>query len=206
MTTFVDEIMSDIDWRISELASIKMIPIKYNFNNDHKNIHIKYSVPAIYSIWEGFIKSCFVIYSNHLNTLSIKRTDIAVPLLTHQLDSECDFNNSRTNFDAKQKLVLLMDGLFNDVIVIKPSVPTESNVNYKVLTKILERFCIDPIDESYDKGLNKLLRFRNIIAHGENSITVDIAHIIEFVALVENLMLDILINIEKCEKAKSYHK
>jgi hypothetical protein len=61
MPTFIDEIVADIDWRISELATIKSIPIKYSFRLDHKDIHIKYSIPAIYAIWEGFVKNCFVI-------------------------------------------------------------------------------------------------------------------------------------------------
>lgn len=206
MVTFVDEILADIDWRISELATIKSIPIKYSFRPDHKEVHIKYSIPAIYAIWEGFVKNCFTIYSNHLNTLGIKRTEISTALLTHQIDSECDFNNPRVNFDTKQKLVEQIDNLLTETIVIKPSVPTESNVNLKVLNKILERFCISNINDSYDRGLNKLLLFRNKIAHGENSITVNMTHVTEFVSLIENLMLDITINIESCERNKTYNK
>lgn len=206
MVTFVDEILADIDWRISELATIKSLPIKYSFRPDHKEVHIKYSIPAIYAIWEGFVKNCFTIYSNHLNTLGIKRTEISTALLTHQIDSECDFNNPRLNFDTKQKLVEQIDNLLTETIVIKPSVPTESNVNLKVLNKILERFCISKINDSYDRGLNKLLLFRNKIAHGENSITVNMTHVTEFVSLIENLMLDITINIESCERTKTYKK
>ncbi len=206
MVTFVDEILADIDWRISELATIKSLPIKYSFRPDHKEVHIKYSIPAIYAIWEGFVKNCFTIYSNHLNTLGIKRTEISTALLTHQIDSECDFNNPRVNFDTKQKLVEQIDNLLTETIVIKPSVPTESNVNLKVLNKILERFCISKINDSYDRGLNKLLLFRNKIAHGENSITVNMTHVTEFVSLIENLMLDITINIESCERTKTYKK
>lgn len=206
MPTFIDEIVSDIDWRISELAAIKSIPIKYSFRPDHKDIHIKYSIPAIYAIWEGFVKNCFVIYSNHLNTLSIKRDEISIQLLTHQLDSECDFNSPRVNFDSKQRMVSVIDSLLADIITIKPNVPTESNVNFKVLNKILERFCVDKIDDKYESGLNKLLRIRNTIAHGENSITVNMTHITEFTTLIENLMLDITINIDRNERVGTYRK
>jgi len=206
MEIFVQEIEADIDWRISELATLKSIPIQYSFRPNHKNIHLKYSIPAIYAIWEGFVKNCFTIYSNHLNSLSISREDIAPALLTHQIDSECNFNNPRQNFESKQKLVGMLDNLFNDIILIKPSVPTESNVNLKVLNRILERFCIPQVDNKYDKGLNKLLLFRNTIAHGENSISVNMPHVIEFISLIENLMLDIIISIELCEKKESYKK
>lgn len=206
MKTFVQEILADIEWRTSELATLKMIPIQYSFRNDHKDLHIKYSIPAIYAIWEGFVKNCFTIYSNHLNSLSITRNEISPELLTHQIDSECNFNNPRGNFSSKQKLVDMLDILFSDIILIKPSVPTESNVNLKVLNRILERFCVTQIEEKHAKGLNKLLMFRNTIAHGENSLSVNMTHISEFISLVENLMLDIIISIELCERKESFKK
>jgi hypothetical protein len=206
MTTFIDEILADIDWRVSQLATLKSIPIRYSFSPEHKELQIKYTIPAIYAIWEGFVKSCFIIYSNHLNTLSIGRSEIAMPLLTHHLDSECDFNNPRINFDSKQKMVTLLDSLLSDIVTIKPSVPTESNVNFKVLDKILERFCIDKVSADYDRQLNKLLLFRNKIAHGENSISVNLTHVNEFISTVENLMLDIVINVEQNAKVGTYKR
>jgi hypothetical protein len=206
MVTFIDEILADIDWRVSQLATLKSIPIRYSFSPEHKELQIKYTVPAIYAIWEGFVKSSFIIYSNHLNTLSIGRSEIAMPLLTHQLDSECDFNNPRINFDSKQRMVSLLDSLLTDIVTIKPSVPTESNVNFKVLNKILERFCIDKVSDDYEQKLNKLLLFRNKIAHGENSISVNLTHVTEFISTVENLMLDIAINVEQNERVGTYKR
>jgi hypothetical protein len=206
MITFIDEILADVEWRISELATIKSLPIKYSFRPEHKELQIKYSVPAIYSIWEGFIKSTFTIYSEHLNSLSITRNEISYNLLTHQLDSECNFNNPRTAFETKRKLVEKIDIMLSDVVTIKPCVPTESNVNLKVLNRILERFCIDPVDEKNARGLDKLLMFRNKISHGENAINVTMTNITEFIKIIENLMLDILINIEHSEKTMTYKK
>ena len=206
MLLFIEEIIADIEWRISELSTIKTLPIRYSFRTDHKEIHLKYSIPAVYAIWEGFVKNCFTIYSNHLNTLSITKEEISIPLLTHQIDSECDFNTPRFNFEAKQRVVILIESLLTEIITIKPSIPTESNVNFKVLNKILERFCITKVDDKYERGLNKLLRFRNTIAHGENSLSVDMTHITEFISLVENLMLDIIINVEKGEQLKTYKR
>ncbi|MFI0431297.1 MAE_28990/MAE_18760 family HEPN-like nuclease [Mariniflexile sp. HMF6888] len=206
MKTFVQEILADIEWRTSELATLKSIPIRYSFSPDHKDLHIKYSIPAIYSIWEGFVKNCFAIYSNHLNTLSLNRSEISYALLTHQLDSECDFNNPRVHFDKKMKLVQSLDELFQDIINIKPAVPTESNVNLKVLNRILERYCITEVDGKYNSGLNKLLLFRNKIAHGENSIIVNMTHVTEFISLVENMMLDVVIGVEICEKNETFKK
>jgi len=206
MEAFIEEILADIDWRVSELATIKTIPTKYSFRDDHKKLHLKYSVTAIYSVWEGYIKNTFTLYSNHLNTLSISRYQISTSLLTHKLDSECNFNNPRTAFKSKKKLVKLIENIFEDTITLKPIIPTESNVNFKVLNKILERFSIKSVSISYENGLNKLLQFRNMIAHGENALSVNITHVTEFISLIEQLMLDIVINIEYCYKIKTYLK
>jgi hypothetical protein len=206
MKLFIQEILADINWRVSELATIKSLPIKYSFRPDHKELQIKYSIPAIYAIWEGFVKNTFTIYSTHLNSLNITRIEIAHPLLTHQLDLECDFNNPRAAFDSKKRLVNLINNVLDETITIKPGIPTESNVNFKVLNKILERFCISPIEGSYERGLNRLLRFRNMIAHGENALQVNMTDMTQFVSLIENLMLDLIINIETCEKNKTFTK
>lgn len=206
MQQFIEEILADIDWRLGELSTLKSIPIRYGFENEHKVIYVKYSIPAIYSIWEGFVKNCFTVYTTHLNTLSISRNEISLQLLTHQLDTICNFNNPRQHFAAKMKIVELIDNELSDIIFISPSVPTESNVNFKVLKKLLERFCIDCVDVKYSIKLDKLLYFRNTIAHGDCSLTVEMEHVNDFTELVENLMLDIILNIETNESNSTYKK
>jgi hypothetical protein len=53
-------------------------------------------------------------------------------------------------------------------------VETKSNVNFKVVSYLLDRFNFEPISErKHQKNLNKLVFFRNSIAHGDNSLPVD---------------------------------
>lgn len=59
---FIDEINSDIQWRMSELASLKSIPLRYNLLPHHKEMLIKYTIPSIYALWEGFVKNSFELY------------------------------------------------------------------------------------------------------------------------------------------------
>ena len=206
MSTFIDEIIEDIDWRVSEMASLKAIPIQYSFNPSHRKQHTKFAVPAVYSIWEGFVKTSLSIYVSHLNQLNIQRTDISANLLTHYIDACCQLNNPRTNFESKRKVVENLNSLFTDTINLTTDIPTESNVNYKVLTSLLNRFCVAYVDSKYEKGLNRLLLFRNKIAHGENAITVEEKDLNEFIKLVEDLMIDIVINIQDSEKNQTYKK
>lgn len=205
-STFIEEILSDIDWRVSELSMIKTLPIIYNFSSNHKRLHYKYSVPAIYSLWEGFVKTTLETYTRFLNTKNLKRNDIANPLLAHILDSNCDFNNPRNSESAKIKMAVSINTVLIEMITVPPKVPTESNVNFKVLNKILGRFCIKPIDDKYKTGMNKFLLFRNKVSHGDNAIIVEVSNIIEFIKLVEDLMLDVIINIEESYSIKTYLK
>lgn len=206
MSTFIEEIIDDIDWRVSELTSLKAIPIQYSFNPIHRQQHTKFAIPAVYSIWEGFVKTSLSIYINHLSRLNIQRTDISINLLTHYIDTFCNLNNPRTSFESKRKVVENLDKLFIETINITPDIPTESNVNYKVLTSLLNRFCVACVDTKYEKGLNRLLLFRNKIAHGENAIRVEEKDLTEFIKLVEDLMIDIVINIQDAESKKTYKK
>lgn len=206
MSTLIQEILRDIDWRTSELASLKTIPLRYRLSTEHKQLLIKYSVPPIYSIWEGYVKSTFTLYSSYLNSLSIKRNEISLDLLTHQVDLLCQLNNPRVNFDKKKKLVATIDKYLADTLQITPGVPTESNVNFIVINKILERFCIRPLDKTYEKKLDKLIMFRNMLAHGENSLKIETKNIEEFTKLVQDLMIEIVINLEYCINNKTYLK
>ena len=206
MKTFIEEILADIDWRIAELATLKSLPIKYSFQPDHRELHIKYSIPAIYAIWEGFIKNVFHIYSTHLNTLSLKRSDIAYPLLTHHFDSVCNFGQARKSFVSKEKLVNVIINAVEEDIIFSPKLPTESNVNLKVLNRIMERFCVQKIDQKYEKDLDKLLLFRNKIAHGENALKVTLTQMTAFIKIIEDIMLDVILALEKSEALKSYMK
>lgn len=204
MNTYLSEIIADADWRVSELATIKTLPFRYKIADSHKETLLKYSVPSIYSLWEGFIKTSFTTYSRFLDSCNIKRNEIQISLLTHQLDSICQFGNNRNDFSKKIKLVGMIDTFLSTDIKIQPFVPTESNVNFSVLTKICERFCVPPIDNKFKRPLDKLLLFRNTISHGENSLTVEKKHIEEFTKLVQDLMTEMILKFEFSILNKTY--
>jgi hypothetical protein len=59
---FRRKIGEDIDWRVSELMTIKTFPLHYELSEHHKKFFLKYSVPSIYAVWEGFVKNSFRLY------------------------------------------------------------------------------------------------------------------------------------------------
>lgn len=204
MKKLIQEIRSDIDWRVSELVTIKTFPVKYDMDEYHIQTLIWYSIPAIYAIWQGFIRNSFQSYASFINRKKLDSDELDMNILTHIIDIECEMNNHRTHFDSRRNLMVqIVDILSNTPIKVNPKIP-ESNINYKNLNKILIRFNISPLDPKFENPLDRLLNFRNHIAHGENSIKVERKDIDEFILTVQNLMDEILVKITESAKNEKY--
>lgn len=206
MSFLIEEIQEDINWRISEISNLKTIPLRYNMLDEHRNTLILYTVPSLYSIWEGYVKNTFQLLTNYINNLNIHARLIHINLLTHSVENECLLGNERKHFEKKISLVESTLKIYDNKLKIKQAIPTESNVNFKVINKILERFNINFLDIKFEKPLNRLLLFRNKIAHGENSIKVNKHDVESFSFLIENLMYDTLILIDDYIKNETYKK
>jgi MAE_28990/MAE_18760-like HEPN len=202
----LEEIQADIDWRLYEISRLKRMPTRYKLDKDDKNLFMTYSIPAFYALWEGFLKSTFESLTDFLNKASLSYDDIHNNLLTHTIDNICNFKNERANFGSKVKLVKLLSEFYKSDLKIKKGIPTKSNANLKVTNQILERFNISRLNDKYNNPLNTFLFFRNTIAHGENSIVVSLTHIDEFSNLVQDLMNEILLLIQKYVENQEYNE
>ncbi len=164
----------------------------------HKEVLIKYNVPAVYSLWEGYVRNSFTLYKNEINALKIPISKVHLNLLTHTLsgyDKLC-LENPRMSFKSKKEFVEFYQNTINGHLVVCEKLPLKSNVDFDVIDELLMRFNLDTLPKSYKNKLSKLLQFRNSIAHGETSILVKIDHIVEFSTLVNNLMVEIYERIE----------
>ena len=52
----------EIDWVIRETTRIKLLPHRYEFIEEEKDIYYKSMVPMIYAYLEGFVKNAIRIY------------------------------------------------------------------------------------------------------------------------------------------------
>jgi hypothetical protein len=195
---FLKEIYTDINWRMSELASLKTIPFRYNLLQHHNEMLIKYSIPSFYAIWEGFVKNSFTIYTREINSLGLGINECHLNILTHALTSvdKLKLENPRYNFLKKKEFISLYQEKISEKLLISTSIPTKSNVDFKVINDILERFNLNSLPNEYENKLNKLLFFRNSIAHGENSIPINTKIFNEFSSLINDLMGEIFDAIE----------
>ena len=83
MNRVISEIQADIDWRISEIATIKSITVDLSLSEHKKAAARKYSIPAFYAVWESFVVKSFETYIIFLNSLELSFTNINSHILTH---------------------------------------------------------------------------------------------------------------------------
>jgi len=204
MNTILGEIQDDIDWRISEISNLKTIPLRYNMLDEHKHTVALYSVPSFYAIWEGYIKTTFEILTRYLNSLDLPPKAIHLSVLTHAIDKKCNLSNEVKNFSKQSKIVQSLNSFYSRSLHIEQGIPTKSNLNLKVANEILTRFNVEKLDSKYEKPLNRLLMFRNKISHGESSIIVSRNDIDNFSLLVVDLMMDVMLLIEKYINGKRF--
>ena len=202
----LEDIKSDIDWRMGELASLKTIPYRYNMVTHHKSLLKTYLVPAIYAIWEGFVSNTMLAYIMEINKEGIAAESIRMDILLYiaDVDEKLNLTVSRTGRIQQEKFIRNMYTILTNPIKIVPKVQTKSNVNLEVINHLLTSFGLEALPDCYEGGLNKLLNFRNKIAHGEKAIIVKDDHIIEFTQLINDLMADIAIRIEEGLTKKAY--
>jgi len=202
----LEDIKSDIDWRMGELASLKTIPHRYNMVTHHKSLLKTYLVPAIYAIWEGFVSNTMLAYIMEINKEGIAAESIRMDILLYiaDVDEKLNLTVSRSGRIQQEKFIRDMYTILTNPIKIVPKVQTKSNVNLEVINHLLTSFGLEALPDCYEGRLNKLLNFRNKIAHGEKAITVKDDHIIEFTQLINDLMADIAIRIEEGLTKKTY--
>ena len=204
--TAIENIMADMDWRMGELGSLKTIPHRYHMEEQHIAMLKRYIVPAIYGLWEGFVKNTILVYIEEINKAEVPVNSICLNTLIYMtdIDDNLKLSTERKHKEKKERFIKNFQNLLATPVNMKLKVITESNVNLEVANHLLESFNIETLPDVYEGKLNKLLNFRNAIAHGESAISVGEKEINEFSQLIVELMSEIAERVEKGLLSKSY--
>lgn len=206
--TIQENIVADIGWRNGELAELRVILHKAKLTETQRITYIRYIVPAIYALWEGFVKQSLELYIKEIGNTGTALIDLHENLLTYAINGndKLSLNKERITFKTQKEFSLLISEYIHKPLSPQCKLPTKSNVNAEVLADLFCRFNLGDVDSKLGKKLNKLLWFRNTIAHGDNSIPVKEENIDEFSTLVQDLMIDMFNRIDKGVKDKTYLK
>lgn len=206
MSRLEQELLYEVDWRTNELSVIRTIPILCNCSPKQIQILERYSVVAIYSIWEGFVETSFGLYVREINSLNLTYKEIHLNILTHDIFIKFDLTEEqRKHFVNKCKFIDKIIEFPKLPVNISPILPTESNIGFDVINQILTHFCLDKLPEKeFEQRFKKLLHYRNSIAHGQCSLPVDRKLINDFILTVIDAMSEVTIRIVEGFKNKKY--
>ena len=195
-----------LDKATTKLYRAKTIHLRYNLSLEHKEFLTRQAVLTIYACWEGFLKESLSLYLQSLNTKSLTYDELHPNYLAYQTDHICTFKSSKTNFTTISKLSHQIFHTYKNNVVFHTKINTESNANLKVTNSLLQKLLIPTISNDYEHDLNKLLLFRNSVAHGDDSITITQADINYFSILTQNLMSELVTSISEVDRQSIYRK
>ena len=178
------QLEEELTWRFNEIRFLRNQLSQFN-NENEKMIYRKSLIVMLYSHFEGFSKTAFLIYVNLINQEEIPRLNTNEFITTASLlevfkaydntDKKCKiFKNALPDdtklhqFARQVDLVMELNNLWREKVKIPESiVDVESNLKPVVLRKILFRlgFPHNSFD-AYEGMINRLLNLRNSIAHG----------------------------------------
>jgi antitoxin component HigA of HigAB toxin-antitoxin module len=198
-TILEETIQSDIEERKVLLLRTKTIYLRYGFNENDEAFFLKYSIPIIYSVWEGFIQTTFQTYISEINEQKLSIEQLCKPILVFHTESK--FKQFKQYPDKITQKISFFEKLIEfykkDIIEISPVVNTESNVGFNVLNRIMTEFHLEGIPEYPEPGSGYslkneldgfLLKIRNGVAHGNNAHVVNRDDLKRAIDLVERLM------------------
>ncbi len=194
-----DDITEDIEWRKEQLLIAKTLPFLHDFSDSHKEFLIKYTIPTIYAVWEGFVQNSFQIYIRELNKLNLTKNDFCLNILTHTIESSFpQLKEYPQEFNKRINFINRLNNYLQETFIITSIINTQSNVELEVLNRLLHRFNLDLIPVNpYRIQLQTLLKFRNRIAHGDISLVINHDNMDDFKERIEKFIILIIDLMEK---------
>ena len=189
------ELEADLDWRNSELATLRELLTVATQPEIRKRALYRAAWALLYAHYEGFVKFSLELYidslSRLLNTCSAIPDKMFVYFMEKEIRAarnlkahECFkfFSIDMVNFRAQAPKAMTVD--------------TKSNLWPALLQELFEKLDLDSHNISIDvRKLKTLVARRNDIAHGKKAFIQDMAYYLEYERVVVNLMYELALAI-----------
>ena len=207
MHQLTSEIIASREWRVRELENLKRIG-KLDLTTYSEKVREQYyrmCVPYIYAHWEGFIVESFKQLISYLNGLHLEKKKVRHELYTFSLQDILRPLAGKQSFEQSCQFVEKFTNDYEKELYIDPALLTaKSNLNYKQLTIIFEKFAMDNHCIEYKGEINQLVNQRNRIAHGENGITVEYEYFSDKFSMLQKIFDILILDFEKYLSEKLY--
>lgn len=180
MADFASEHANSISESCSDMLNIERAVFinSSSFMQIQKVLLAKHSVVILYSIWEGFVTKSFQLYIEYINNQQLTYDKVIDSILIYNMENRFkQFKNYPIDINKKGSFFAgLYSHCQSDIVQIPTMVNTESNVDFKVLNRLLGTFGLETFPENWEAYkspntnlkamLNDFLRYRHTIAHG----------------------------------------
>lgn len=190
ISNFRAQLEEEFEWRVQELRFFQN-SCEFLQEEDAKNKFRRALVVMLYSHFEGYCKFALTLYVSAVNTSGAICKDATAAVIAASLHDVFyklrdgkgkapEFRNSLPDdtglhrFARDREFVeRSADIMARPVLISDRAVDTESNLKPAILRRILYRLGL-PHDQfsSYDDDIDRLLSFRNRIAHGESRVGI----------------------------------
>lgn len=203
LSSLLQEAYNDLQ---SRMYKCKTIHRRYDMIEDHKKFLIRQAALSVYSAWEGFLKQSISLYLQEINKEKLSYSMLDENYMAYQTDKLIDFKSPKTNFGVVKKASRNIYDMFKHDVIFNTKVNTESNANLKITNSILEKLNLQIIDKKYEKDVNKLLLFRNSVAHGDDGIRITQNDIDKFTILVQSISAEVINSLIEGFESRVYLK
>jgi hypothetical protein len=193
----MDDITRDLDWRETELATIKLLIQHRDMTQKQREVLLRAAWAILYAHYEGFAKFCLTLFYDEVS----RRV------------AHCEILPRRTKALALGKIVKKMKGMPTEdaidemerfvAVTLKkgpvfPDVDTESNLWPNTLERLFEEADLSAeIVIRHARKVQTLVARRNGIAHGQLEIINDVDYYLSFEEVVYQIMYTLIFMIDE---------
>jgi hypothetical protein len=206
MTNWSEQLYDDLDWRESELASLKKHVISEKPSSSTQLALLRALWCMLYAHYEGFTKFCWELFLNAVENEGVQRIQLISPLLELSIDKECrklhgDWSTNkllsffRTNYPI----------LLTELATFETRLETNSNLWPNVFKTECAKINIacETLDRNQVK-LKSLVARRNDIAHGKRMIINNLIEYQPYEDAAILVMYDLAVQVADCLDQKTY--
>ena len=180
MNEHVESLNEILDRRFLELSLAKRNILLGKTDEQRKTL-FKASVLLIYSATEGGVKELVRLLFDHINSCELTTLDLHINYLELSVSNECQLKQQILDHEKKIEAVNKIRKCMHTKVKMPGNIDVESNITPKIIKRICKSLNLKYfMENTHEKDLNILLRFRNNIAHGDSEMPIDYERINQF--------------------------
>lgn len=196
MSTALETISRDLDWREREIAGMRILLLSESISEGQRMGLLRAAWAMLYAHYEGFCKEALTIYFDAISRSSAICSDLPSSTKVFALAQQMKRLRHMANDDFLEAIV----DFSSRHLGVSPSFPevdTQSNLWPSVLLNLLKSADLSAEKvEEHEVKLKTLVSRRNEIAHGKNNLISEVSYYLTFENVVYDVIYDLALQID----------